>query len=141
MTTTIFLYTNDDQGGQFAESPVIGMISDIVGTRKLVVVRDPASNIDYVYKISPVPNNLDAVSLSQLSPTDFADRKRIVLDGDTHKLAPAPEAMKLLNGQTYWIQDKGSMLSVLVHSAALGPMKFVARTINRPRITDLPSPT
>src|SRR5690606_14890180 len=97
-----------------------------------------ASNIDYMYKISSIPNNLDALSVSRLPDHDFTDRKRIMLDGDTHKLAPAPEALKLLNGQTHWIQDKGSMLSVLVHSAAGGPMRFIARTVNRPRITELP---
>lgn len=138
---TVLLYTEEARGNLLVESPVVGMISDIIGTRKFVVIRDVFNHIDYVYKISSAINNLDAVSISRLDASAFDEPKRILIGGDTHKLAPATVAFKLLNGQDRWIQDKGSILSVLLHGAMGKAMDLVTRTIDRPRVTQIPSQT
>lgn len=138
---TIWLYTEETRGNRLVESPIIGGISDITGMRKLLVIRDVVNNIDYVYKIASALNNLDAVSISMLAASAFDQQKRLLIGGDSHKLVPARTAAALLNGQTRWIQDKGAVLSVLLHGATGKTMNLVPRSIDRPRILQIPLDT
>ena len=42
---SIFIYTEEQRGNQLVESTVIGMLSDISGSDKLIVVQDPFSGL------------------------------------------------------------------------------------------------
>ena len=52
----------------------------------------------------------------------------------TYKLGTADNAMKLLRGKTHWIQDKGSVLSVLLQNAASRKTRFAPQRIERDRM-------
>jgi len=137
---TIFLYTEEKRGNQLVESVVIGQFSDFSGSEKLLVVQDPHTRINFVYRIDTFSNNLDAVSITHHTEADFAARKSITLGGATFKLGPPTEAVKLLRGKNQWIQDKGAILSVLLQGAATNTKSvgFVRSKIQRDRIEKIP---
>src|ERR1700744_6172338 len=115
---TVLLYTEEKRGNQLVESPIIGMLSDFSGSEKLVVIQDPHTRINFVYRIDQFNNNLDAVSVSTFAEEDFRAKKSTTINGATFKLGSSEEAHKLLRGRNEWIQDKGSILSVLLRAAS-----------------------
>ncbi|WP_454691822.1 hypothetical protein [Achromobacter aloeverae] len=137
---TIFLYTEEKRGNQLVESVVIGQISDFSGSEKLIVVQDPHTRINFVYRIDAFSNNLDAVSITHCAEADFAARKNITIRGATFKLGPPSDAIKLLRGKNQWIQDKGSILSVLLQGAATNTKSvgMVRTQIQRERLDRIP---
>ena len=48
---SIFIYTEEQRGNQLVESTVIGMLSDISGSDKLIVVQDPFSGLKFIYRV------------------------------------------------------------------------------------------
>lgn len=134
---TIFLYTEEKRGNQWVESIVVGQLGDFSGSEKFIVVQDPHTRINFVYRIDSMSNNLDAVSMTTLTEADFAARKSTTINGATFKLGPAEDAIRLLRGKTQWIQDKGSILSVLLQGAATKKVGFVRSHIQRDRVTQV----
>lgn len=134
---TIFLYTEEKRGNQWVESIVVGQLGDFSGSEKFIVVQDPHTRINFVYRIDAMSNNLDAVSMTGLTEADFAARKTTTIGGATFKLGPAQDAIRLLRGKTQWIQDKGSILSVLLQGAATKKVGFVSTRIQRERVTQV----
>ncbi|MFC4273545.1 hypothetical protein [Achromobacter aloeverae] len=137
---TIFLYTEEKRGNQLVESVVIGQFSDFSGSEKLIVIQDPHTRINFVYRIDAFSNNLDAVSITHYTEADFSARKSITINGATFKLGPPSDAVKLLRGKNQWIQDKGAILSVLLQGAATNTKSvgFVRPKIQRDRIEKIP---
>jgi hypothetical protein len=68
---TILLYTQEKLGNQLVESAVIGCLSDFANINKFVVVRDPYSDITFVYQIRYDTHNLDAVAITKLPDHRF----------------------------------------------------------------------
>jgi hypothetical protein len=136
---TVFLYTEEKRGNQWVESVVVGQYADFSGSEKFIVVQDPHTLINFVYRIDHYSNNLDAISITELTEADFAARKSTTVNGATFKLGPPEEAVKLLRGKTRWIQDKGAILSVLLQGAATKKVGFVRPKIQRDRVTDVPN--
>jgi len=136
---TLFLYTEEARGNQLVESIIVGQIADFSGAEKLIVVQDPHTRIDFIYRIDHFSNNLDAVSIAALPGEDYVARKTTTIGGATFKLAPAEEAVKLLRGKNQWIQDKGAVLSVLLRGAATKNIGFVRPQIQRDRLTRVPA--
>ena len=68
---TIFLYTEEQRGNQLVESPVIGMLSDVSGSDKLVVVQDPHSGLKFIYRVDHESSNLDAAAITEQEPASF----------------------------------------------------------------------
>jgi hypothetical protein len=134
---TIFLYTEEKRGNQWVESVIVGQFSDFSGSEKFIVVQDPHTQINFVYRVDHYSNNLDAISMTPLTEVDFATRKTTTINGATFKLAPPAEAVKLLRGKTQWIQDKGAILSVLLQGAATGKVGMVRPQIRRDRVTEV----
>lgn len=135
---TVFLYTEEKRGNQLVESVVIGQFSDFSGSEKLVVIQDPHTQINFVYRIDHYSSNLDAVSITQYTEADFNSRKSINIGGATFKLGPPEEAVKQLKGRNQWIQDKGAILSVLLQGAATKNVGFVRSQIQRDRMDQIP---
>lgn len=135
---TVFLYTEEKRGNQLVESLIIGQLSDFSGSEKLIVIQDPHTQINFVYRIEHYSGNLDAVSMTPLTDADFNSRKSVNINGATFKLGPAPEGYKLLKGKNQWIQDKGSILSVLLRGAATKNVGFVRPQIQRDRVDQIP---
>lgn len=134
---TIFLYTEEKRGNQWVESIVVGQLGDFSGSEKFIVVQDPHTRINFVYRIDAMSSNLDAVSMTTLTEADFASRKTTTIGGATFKLGPAEDAIRLLRGKAQWIQDKGSILSVLLQGAATKKVGFVRARIQRDRVTQV----
>jgi hypothetical protein len=134
---TIFLYTEEKRGNQWVESIVVGQLGDFSGSEKFIVIEDPHTRINFVYRIDSMSNNLDAISMTHLTEADFAARKTTTISGATFKLGPAQDAIRLLRGKTHWIQDKGSILSVLLQGAATKKVGFVSARIQRDRVTQV----
>jgi hypothetical protein len=135
---TIFLYTEEKRGNQWVESIIVGQMGDFSGSEKYIVIQDPHTGINFVYRVDSATSNLDAVSMTPLTEADFAARKSIVINGATFKLGPPEDAVKLLRGKTQWIQDKGAILSVLLQGAATRKVGFVRSHIQRDRVTQIP---
>jgi hypothetical protein len=137
--STVFLYTEEKRGNQLVESVIIGQFADFSGSEKLIVIQDPHTNINFVYRIDHYSSNLDAVSITKMTAADFAARKSVTINGATFKVAPSEEAVKLLKGKNQWIQDKGAILSVLLRGAATRNVGFVRAGIQRDRVEHVPT--
>jgi hypothetical protein len=134
---TIFLYTEEKRGNQWVESIVVGLLGDFSGSEKFIVIQDPHTRINFVYRIDSMSSNLDAVSMTHLTEADFVARKTTTINGATFKLGGPEDAIRLLKGKTQWIQDKGSILSVLLQGAATKKVGFVRSRISRDRVTQV----
>ncbi len=135
---TIFLYTEEQRGKQLVESPVVGMISDIAGMEKLIVVKDVHNHLDFVYKIVHDSANLDALAIVCYDHTGYDGRTRINVHGITYRLGKPEDAIRLLRGKTRWIQDKGSVLAVLLDGASSKQVSFASRRMARTRLQNIP---
>ncbi len=139
---TIFLYTEEQRGNQLVESSLIGSINDISSIEKLVVVQDPHSGLKLVYTAHFDSHNLDAVGITDLPDEKFDGKSTAVINDSNYRLGTPEQAMKHLRNRTQWIQDKGSVLSVLLHYAASRRHNVSApRSINRDRRTSIPPGT
>ncbi|MGB3434197.1 hypothetical protein [Achromobacter sp.] len=135
---TIYIYTEEQRGNQLVESPVIGMLSDISGSDKLVVALDPHSGLKFVYRIDHDSNNLDAAAITEQDASLFNGKTSVQINAMTYRLGTAENAMKLLRGKTQWIQDKGAVLSVLLQNAAARKTRFAPPRIERDRMRKVP---
>lgn len=135
---TIFLYTEEQRGNQLVESQVIGMMSDVSGSDKLIVVQDPHSGLKFIYRIDHESSNLDAAALTEQEASLFDGKHAVQIDATSYRLGTADNAMKLLRGKTQWIQDKGAVLSVLLQNAAARKTRFAAVRIERDRLRKVP---
>ncbi|MBO1012613.1 hypothetical protein IPU70_03560 [Achromobacter sp. SD115] len=135
---TIYIYTEEQRGNQLVESPVIGMLSDISGSDKLVVALDPHSGLKFVYRIDHDSNNLDAAAITEQDPSLFNGKTSVQINSMTYRLGTVENAMKLLRGKTQWIQDKGAVLSVLLQNAAARKTRFASPRIERDRMRKVP---
>lgn len=135
---SIFIYTEEQRGNQLVESTVIGMLSDISGSDKLVVVQDPHSGLKFIYRVDHESSNLDAAALTEQDGSAFNGKQSVEINAMTYKLGNAENAMKLLRGKTHWIQDKGSVLSVLLQNAASRKTRFAPQRIERDRMRKIP---
>ncbi|WP_429927545.1 hypothetical protein [Achromobacter xylosoxidans] len=135
---SIFIYTEEQRGNQLVESPVIGMLSDVSGSDKLVVVRDPFSGIKFIYRVDHESNNLDAAAITEQDESAFDGKIAVQINSMSYKLGTAENAMKLLRGKTQWIQDKGAVLSVLLQNAAARKTRFAPPRIERDRVRRVP---
>ena len=131
---SIFIYTEEQRGNQLVESTVIGMLSDISGSDKLIVVQDPFSGLKFIYRVDHESSNLDAAALTEQDGSAFNGKQSVEINAMTYKLGTADNAMKLLRGKTHWIQDKGSVLSVLLQNAASRKTRFAPQRIERDRM-------
>ncbi|MFJ1031489.1 hypothetical protein WLW80_18855 [Bordetella bronchiseptica] len=136
---TILLYTEEQRGNQWVESIVVGMLSDISGADKLVVIKDPHSGIKFVYRVEHDCNNLDAAAITELDETHFDGKRTTAINGMNYRMGNPDSAMKLLRAKPRWIQDKGAVLSVLLRNAAARSTSFVNRRIDRERLTRVPA--
>lgn len=137
-TRTLFVYTEEQRGNQLVESVIVGMVSDVSGSEKLLVVKDPQSGVQFVYRVQHDTNNLDAAAITDLSPALFDGRTTTQFSGITFRLGTPDNAVRLLRGKPNWIQDKGCVLSVLLQNAAARRPILVSRNIQRDRITKIP---
>ncbi|ANY16261.1 hypothetical protein [Bordetella pseudohinzii] len=135
---TIFLYTEEQRGKQLVESEVVGMFSDVSGADKLVVIRDPHTRLQFVYRVEHDSNNLDAVAITELDAGLFDGKHSTQINAMSYRLGNPASALKLLRGKTQWIQDKGAVLSVLLQNAAARSASFSLRRIHRDRIDKVP---
>ncbi|MDM9557721.1 MULTISPECIES: hypothetical protein [Bordetella] len=135
---TILLYTEEQRGNLLVESPVVGMLSDISGAEKLVAVHDPHSRITFLYRIDHGTGNLDAVAIIDQDPAEFDGKRRLTINGTAYRMGTPESACRLLQGRTRWIQDKGSVLSVLLRNAASRHHGFAARQVHRDRVRHIP---
>lgn len=135
---TLFLYTEEQRGNQLVESPVIGMLSDVSGSDKLVVVQDPHSGLKFIYRIDHESSNLDAAAITEHEPASFNGKTSVQINAMSYRLGTVENAMKLLRGKTQWIQDKGAVLSVLLQNAAARKTRFAAVRIERDRMRKVP---
>ncbi|WP_459618516.1 hypothetical protein [Bordetella sp. 2513F-2] len=135
---TLFVYTEEQRGNQLVESVLVGMISDIAGAEKLVVVKDPHSGIQFVYRVLHEISNLDAAAITELDPAEFDGRRTTQINGMNYRLGTPDSALRLLRGKTHWVQDKGCVLSVLLQNAAARRSTLVSRSIARERLTRVP---
>ena len=135
---SIFIYTEEQRGNQLVESTVIGMLSDISGSDKLIVVQDPFSGLKFIYRVDHESSNLDAAALTEQDGSAFNGKQSVEINAMTYKLGTADNAMKLLRGKTHWIQDKGSVLSVLLQNAASRKTRFAPQRIERDRMRKIP---
>ncbi|WP_260986405.1 hypothetical protein [Bordetella genomosp. 13] len=135
---TIFVYTEEQRGNQLVESVVIGMISDVSGSEKLIVVKDPQSGVQFVYRVQHETNNLDAAAITDLPASSFDGRGSTQFSAINFRLGTPENALRLLRGKTHWIQDKGCVLSVLLQNAAARRPILIGRHIQRDRITRIP---
>lgn len=136
---TLFVYTEEQRGNQLVESVVVGMFSDVAGAEKLIVVKDPHSGLQFVYRVQHDTNNLDAAAITDLPPASFDGRGSTQINGMNYRLGTADNAMRLLRGKVKWIQDKGCVLSVLLQNAAARRANFISRSIHRDRVTQVPN--
>ena len=135
---TVLLYTEEQRGSLLVESQVIGMISDVSGADKLIAIRDPYNQITFLYRIDHGTNNLDAVAITDQDPATFDGKHSITINDTGYRLGTPENAIRLLRGKTRWIQDKGSILSVLLRNAASRHTGFASRQIQRERVRQIP---
>ena len=135
---TVLLYTEEQRGSQLVESQVIGMISDASGADKLIAIHDPYNRITFLYHIDHGTNNLDAVAIIDQDPSAFDGKRGITINNTGYRLGTPENAARLLRGKTHWIQDKGSVLSVLLRNAASRHTGFATRQIHRERVRRIP---
>lgn len=135
---TVFIYTEEKRGDQLVESIVLSSLTDISGSEKLIVIKDPYNDINFVYKIATSSSNLEAVCMLSDEECNPEKNKNIVLNHTSFKINSPTDAMKLLKNKTRWIQDKGSVLSVLLQKARKENPLFHARPIARPYVTKIP---
>ncbi|MBO9353857.1 hypothetical protein GG851_07605 [Bordetella petrii] len=135
---TVLLYTEEQRGNQLVESPVVGMLSDVSGADKLIAIHDPHSRITFLYRVDYGANNLDAVAITDQDPSAFDGKHGITINGTGYRLGTPENAIRLLRGKTRWIQDKGSILSVLLRNAASRHTGFATRQIHRERVRRIP---
>lgn len=131
---SIFIYTEEQRGNQLVESPVIGMLSDISGSDKLIVAQDPHSGLKFIYRVDHESSNLDAAAITEQEPATFDGKTQVQINAMAYRLGSAESAMKLLRGKKQWIQDKGSVLSVLLQNAAARKTRFASARIERDRM-------
>ncbi|GEM_PF-376342 len=136
---SVFIYTEEQRGNQLVESPVIGMLSDISGSEKLLVVQDPHSGLKFIYRVDHESSNLDAAAITEHEPAAFDGKTSVQINAMSYRLGSAESAMKLLRGKTQWIQDKGSVLSVLLQNAAARKTRFASARIERDRMRKVPA--
>jgi len=135
---TLFLYTEEKRGNQLVESEIVGSMADISASEQLVVIRDPHSGIKFIYRIDHFSSNLDAVAITELDDAKFDGRHTETIRDTAFRLGPPQSALKFLKGRREWIQDKGSVLSVLLQNAARKNSGFAPRGIQRDRMTSIP---
>ena len=135
---TVLLYTEEQRGSLLVESQVMGMISDVSGADKLIAIRDPYNQITFLYRIDHGTNNLDAVAITDQDPATFDGKHSITINDTGYRLGTPENAIRLLRGKTRWIQDKGSILSVLLRNAASRHTGFISRQIQRERVRQIP---
>jgi len=135
---TILVYTEEQRGSLLVESPLVGMVSDVSGSEKLVAVCDPYNQITFLYRVDHGTNNLDAVAITDEPASHFDGKHTLVINGTRFRLGQPEAAMRLLQGKTRWIQDKGSVLSVLLRNAASRHTGFASRQIHRERVLHIP---
>lgn len=115
---TIFLYVDDKLGKRLEEFYLIGAIED-KKNNKLIVLKN-ADNISYAYEIDHATNNLNArtsLSLelySKIQLSDFDNTKEIKIGKTKYTTISSNDALELLDGKNEWIQDKDSVLNVLL---------------------------
>src|SRR5690606_5048493 len=135
---TILVYTAGKQGAVLAEASVIGLISDISGSEKFIVVRDEMNDTCFAYRVVASRDTLDAVAILPYAPKDYEARLRVTIAGEIFKLAPSDDAMGLIRNKRRWIQDAGCALGVLIEVAAQRRPIFTNRRIDRPRLAVIP---
>lgn len=135
---SIFVYTEEQRGNQLVESLVLGMLSDISGSEKLIVVQDPYSGLKFIYRVDHESSNLDAAAITEQDPSAFNGKNSVEINAMSYRLGTVENAMKLLRGKTHWIQDKGSVLSVLLQNAAARKTRFAPARIERDRMRKVP---
>lgn len=136
---TLFLYTEEQRGNQLVESIVLGILNDISATDKLLVVQDPHSELKFVYLVRSDTHNLDAIGVIDLPAEKFDGQSSAVISGINYRLGTVEQAMKYLRNHTHWIQDKGSVLSVLLHYVASRRTGLsMPRNIKRNRRVSIP---
>lgn len=135
---SIFIYTEEQRGNQMVESLVLGMMSDVSGSEKLIVVQDPFSSVKFIYRIDHESSNLDAAAITEYDEAAFNGKNSVEINAMSYRLGTAENAMKLLRGKTHWIQDKGSVLSVLLQNAAARKTRFAPARIERDRMRKVP---
>ncbi|MNS61258.1 hypothetical protein D3C72_942820 [compost metagenome] len=136
---SIFIYTEEQRGNQLVESPVIGMLSDVSGSDKLIVAQDPHSGLKFIYRVDHESSNLDAAAITEQEPAAFDGKTSVQINAMSYRLGNAENAMKLLRGKKQWIQDKGSVLSVLLQNAAARKTRFASARIERDRMRKVPA--
>jgi len=135
---TVLLYTEEQRGNQLVESPIVGMLSDVSGADKLIAIHDPHSRITFLYRIDHGTTNLDAVAIVDQEPAAFDGKRSLSINGTSYRMGTPDSAVRLLLGKTRWIQDKGSVLSVLLRNAASRHTGFASRQIHRERLRHIP---
>lgn len=135
---SIFIYTEEQRGNQLVESLVLGMMSDVSGSEKLIVAQDPYSGLKFVYRIDHDSSNLDAAAITEQDASAFNGKNSVEINSMSYRLGTAENAMKLLRGKTHWIQDKGAVLSVLLQNAAARKTRFAPARIERERMRKVP---
>lgn len=135
---SIFIYTEEQRGNQLVESLVVGMMSDVSGSEKLIVVQDPHSSLKFIYRIDNESSNLDAAAITEQDESVFNGKTSVQINSMSYRLGTAENAMKLLRGKTHWIQDKGAVLSVLLQNAAARKTRFSPPRIERDRVRKVP---
>lgn len=135
---SVFIYTEEQRGNQLVESPIIGMLSDVSGSDKLIVAQDPHSGLKFIYRVDHESSNLDAAALTEQEPDTFNGKTSVLINGMSYRLGTADNAMKLLRGKNQWIQDKGAVLSVLLQNAAARKTRFASARIERDRMRKVP---
>lgn len=138
---TVLIYMADKRGQMLVESPVLGIISDISGSEKFVVIRDEMNDTAFAYRVVSSRDTLDAVAVLPYERDEFDARLRVTITGEIYKLAPATEAMALLRNKRFWIQDAGCALGVLIEAAAQRRPMFTSKRIQRPRLDAIPANT
>ncbi|MCS3505795.1 hypothetical protein ACNPPY_27165 [Achromobacter sp. AGC78] len=136
---SIFIYTEEQRGNQLVESPVIGMLSDVSGSDKLIVAQDPHSGLKFIYRVDHESSNLDAAAITEQEPAAFDGKTSVQINAMSYRLGNAENAMKLLRGKKQWIQDKGAVLSVLLQNAAARKTRFASARIERDRMRKVPA--
>lgn len=136
---TLFVYTEEERGNRLVESPVLGMLSDVSGSEKFIVVQDPVSGFNFIYRIQHDSRNLDAAAITDQGPEKFDGRTSVQINAMTYRLGTPENAMKLLRGRNEWVQDKGAVLSVLLQNAASRRTRFTLPAIERTRVTAVPT--
>lgn len=137
---TVLIYTEEKRGNQLVESIILGGLSDFSGSEKFIVIKDPYNNINFVYKIAHESTNLEAMCILTEEEANFEKyvKPNITFNNSSYKISSPDDAVKLLKNKTRWIQDKGSVLSVLLQKARKENPLFNARPISRPHVKKIP---